>query len=154
LANHFSLTVAQRETSTDVKHNQSTFWDGTYDQAMAWANDIMTDMVEANVAAWDLILAYYARTDSVGLSSYIVMNYSNCVYQNFDIPLYYWTLRQFVKFVRPGAMRVRASSNSHDVRVAAFVDSKRQQTVIVAINNNASMDPAVSFTGTPNGSVA
>ena len=66
LASQYSLTIAQRETSTDVKHNQSTFWDGTYDQAMAWANDIMTDIVEANATAWDLILAYYARTDSVG----------------------------------------------------------------------------------------
>ena len=150
LAMQYGLTVAQRETSTDVKQNQSTFWDGTYDQAMAWANDVMTDMVEANAAAWDLILANYARTDRVGLSSYIVMNYSNCVYRNFTIPPHYWTLRQFVKFVRPGAVRIAASSSSGHVRVGAFADTKRQQTILVVINN-ASGSFSASFTGVPNG---
>jgi len=152
LAKQYGLTVAQRETSTDVKHNQNTFWDGTYDQAMAWANDLMTDMVEANAAAWDLILAKYPRTDRIGLSSYIVMNLTNCVYQSFDIPPHYWTLRQFVKFVRQGAVRIAASSSSGDVRAVAFTDSKRQQTIIVAINNNATTNLRVAFTGTPSGS--
>jgi O-glycosyl hydrolase len=151
LATQYGLTVAQRETSTDVKQNQSTFWNGTYDQGMAWANDVMTDMVEANAAAWDLILADYTATPSVGLSSYVVMNYNNCVYNNFVLPPHYWTLRQFVKFVRPGAVRVGASSSSHDVRAAAFVDSKRQQTIVVAINNSTT-DLGVAFTGTPSGS--
>jgi len=152
LAKQYGLTVAQRETSSDVKHNQSTFWDGAYDQAMAWANDVLTDMVEANATAWVLILAYYTATPSVGLSSYVVMNYNNCVYGSFTLPPHYWTLRQFVKFVRPGAVRIAASSSSGDVRALAFTDSKRRQTIIIAINNNAMMDLGVTFTGTPSGS--
>jgi O-glycosyl hydrolase len=154
LANKYGLTVAQRETSTDVKKNQSTFWNGTYDQAMAWANDTLTDVVEANAGAWDLIMAYYAATPRVGLSSYVVTNYdSGCNYTGFQIPPHYWTIRQFVKFVRPGAVRIRATSGSRDIRVAAFVDAKRQQTIVVAINN-ASGDLGVKFGGVPNESAS
>jgi O-glycosyl hydrolase len=80
------------------------------------------------------------------------MNLTNCVYQSFDIPPHYWTLRQFVKFVRQGAVRIAASSSSGDVRAVAFTDSKRQQTIIVAINNNATTNLRVAFTGTPSGS--
>jgi O-glycosyl hydrolase len=154
LADKYGLTVAQRETSTDVKKNQNTFWNGTYDQAMAWANDALTDMVEANAGAWDLIMAYYAATPRVGLSSYVVTNYdSGCNYTGFQIPPHYWTIRQFVKFVRPGAVRIRASSSSGDIRVAAFVDAKHQQTIVVAINN-ARNDLGAKFSGVPNGSAS
>jgi O-glycosyl hydrolase len=151
LAKRYGLTIAERETSADVKKNQSTFWNGTYDQAMAWANDGLTDIVEANASAWDLILAYYTATPRVGLSSYVVMNYdSNCNYTGFRIPPYYWTLRQFVKFVRPGAVRIQAGSSSGEIRVAAFVDDKHRQTIVVAINNGQS-DLSVKFRGVPNG---
>jgi O-glycosyl hydrolase len=153
-AKKYGLSVAQRETSTDVKKNQNTFWNGTYDQAMAWANDVLTDVVEADAGAWDLIMAYYAATPRVGLSSYVVTNYdSGCNYTGFQIPPHYWSIRQFVKFVRPGAVRIRASSSSGDVRVAAFVDAKRQQTIVVAINN-ARNDLGVKFSGVPNESAS
>lgn len=153
LANQFGLTVAMRETSTDVKQNQSTFWNGTYDQAMVWANDILTDMTEADAGAWDLIDAFWSRTNT-GVSSYIILDYSSCVFTSFEIPPHYWTLRQVTKFVRPGAVRVTASSDSTDVRIAAFVDIRHQQTVVVAINNNSTQEQITKFTGLPDAAVS
>jgi O-glycosyl hydrolase len=151
-ARQLGLTVAMRETSTDVKQNRLTFWNGTYDQAMAWANDILTDMTEADAVAWDLIHIFWIRDNArgFGVDSYIVLDYSNCVFTNFEIPPLYWTLRQVTKFVRQGAVRIGARSDSADVRAAAFVDARHQQTVIVAINN-ATQARAVRFTGVPNG---
>lgn len=153
LASRYGLTVAMRETSTDLKRNRTTFWNGTYDQAMAWANDVMTDVLEANASAWDLIFADYIRNNpKFGVGSYLVLNFRNCKYAGFEIPPHYWTLRQFVKFVRPGAVRVSAHSNKRDLRVAAFIDSGRQETILVAINNSRKDDRYVEIIGAPSGS--
>lgn len=153
LARRHGLTVAMRETSTDLKRNRTTFWNGTYDQAMAWANDVMTDVVEADASAWDLIFADYIRNNpKYGVGSYLVLNFRNCRYAGFEIPPHYWTLRQFVKFVRPGAVRVSAHSNKRDLRAAAFIDSQRKETILVAINNSRKDDRNVEIIGAPGGS--
>lgn len=154
LANQFGLTVAMRETSTDVKQNRLTFWNGTYDQAMAWANDILTDMIEADAGAWDPISAFWIRAPGFGVDSYIILDYSSCVFTKFEIPPHYWTLRQVTKFVRPGAVRVGASVDSRNVRVAAFVDTRHQQTVIVIINNHVTQEQTATFRGVPNASLS
>ncbi|MGH9685727.1 MAG: hypothetical protein ACRD5K_01365 [Candidatus Acidiferrales bacterium] len=153
LARQYHLTVAMRETSSDVKRNRTTFWNGTYDQAMAWVNDVMTDLVDANASAWDLISADYIRNNPrYGVDSYVVLDFRNCTYTGFEIPPHYWTLRQIVRFVRPGAVRVAASSSARQVRVAAFIDPSRHETILVTINNSPNYEVKVEISGTPRGS--
>jgi len=47
----------------------------------------------------------------------------------------YWTLRQYTKFVKPGALRIEASSADADVKVSAFRDDAAGKLVAVAINS-------------------
>jgi hypothetical protein len=46
----------------------------------------------------------------------------------------YWTLRQYAKYVRAGALRVDAQSGDPDLLVTAFRDDAAGQLVAVAIN--------------------
>ncbi len=46
----------------------------------------------------------------------------------------YWTLRQYAKYVRPGAVRIDASSDDADLLVTAFRDDAAGKLVAVAIN--------------------
>jgi hypothetical protein len=49
----------------------------------------------------------------------------------------YWTLRQYAKYVRPGAARIEASSGDADLLVTAFRDDTAGKLVAVAINRAA-----------------
>lgn len=49
----------------------------------------------------------------------------------------YWTLRQFTKWVRPGAVRVAAASDDAQVLVSAFRDDAGARTVAVLTNGAA-----------------
>jgi O-glycosyl hydrolase len=46
----------------------------------------------------------------------------------------YWTLRQYAKYVRAGALRIEASSDDADLLVTAFRDDAAGKLVAVAIN--------------------
>jgi len=46
----------------------------------------------------------------------------------------YWTLRQYAKYVRAGAVRIEASSDDADLLVTAFRDDAAGKLVAVAIN--------------------
>ncbi len=46
----------------------------------------------------------------------------------------YWTARQYMKYVKPGAVRIEASSADPDVRVSAFRDDARRVLTAVLIN--------------------
>jgi glucosylceramidase len=46
----------------------------------------------------------------------------------------YWTLRQYTKWVKPGAVRIEAASASAEVKVSAFRDAGAGRIVAVAIN--------------------
>jgi O-glycosyl hydrolase len=46
----------------------------------------------------------------------------------------YWTLRQYTKWVKPGAVRFEAASDGAEVKVSAFRDDAAGKIVAVAIN--------------------
>ena len=58
----------------------------------------------------------------------------------------YWTLRQYAKYVRPGAVRIEASSGDADLLVSAFRDDTVGKLVAVVINRAAAPRWAV-FSG-------
>lgn len=49
----------------------------------------------------------------------------------------YWTARQYMKFVKPGAVRVAAESSDADVRASAYRDDARGTLTAVLINRAA-----------------
>lgn len=49
----------------------------------------------------------------------------------------YWTFRQFSKWVRPGAVRIGATSDAADLLVSAFRDDAAGRTVAVLTNRGA-----------------
>lgn len=54
----------------------------------------------------------------------------------FTVTPKYWTLRQFTKWVRPGAVRIAASSGDTDLLVSAYREEAATRTVAVLINDS------------------
>lgn len=55
----------------------------------------------------------------------------------FTVTPKYWTLRQFTKWVRPGAVRIAASVADPELLVSAYRDDAASRTVAVLINPSA-----------------
>jgi glucosylceramidase len=50
----------------------------------------------------------------------------------------YWTARHYVKYVRPGAVRVEATSGAGDLLASAYADDAAGRLVVVLVNRSAS----------------
>lgn len=70
---------------------------------------------------------------------------------SFSLPSRYWDMRQVMHYVRPGAVRVDATSNDGTVRSLGFVNDGK--TTVVLLNKAAaSVAQTVTVTGLPAGS--
>jgi glucuronoarabinoxylan endo-1,4-beta-xylanase len=49
----------------------------------------------------------------------------------------YWTLRQYTRYLKPGAVRIAATTNDSDVLVTAWTDATAHTLTVVAINEAA-----------------
>jgi glucosylceramidase len=94
------------------------------------------DLIEGNVSSWEQYgLCYTANPyNKAGGGDYFVIqpDYSG-YYMNANA----WYLRQFMRFVRPGDVRIAISSSKRTIKPVAFLKPDGRET-IVAINSASS----------------
>jgi O-glycosyl hydrolase len=122
--------------------------DGTDASGLTWAQNIYTGLTSANLSAF---LYWWGSTtpsengDNEGL---IQINGSNVAASG-----RLWAFANYSRYVRPGAVRIAATTSSSAVDLTAFRNTNGS-VAIVALNTGTSADPitySLSGTGTANG---
>ena len=125
--------------------------DGTDASGMTWAQNIYQGLTGANLSAF---LYWWGSTtpsengDNEGL---LEINGSTVTASG-----RLWAFANYSDFVRPGAVRIGATSSDSNLLLTAFKNSDGT-VAIVAVNKNTSADPvtfSLTGTGVPNGAVA
>ena len=117
--------------------------DGTADSGFTWAQRIYQGLTGANLSAY---LFWWGT--STGNESLIDLQ-GNSVSASSRL----WAFGNYSRFVRPGAVRIGASSSSGAVDLSAFKNTDGT-VAIVALNTGSGADPitySLSGTGTANG---
>lgn len=71
------------------------------------------------VSAFDFAWGFFGDFDS---SQLVRLNVRNGAFDKFDITQQYYTMGQYSRFVRPGAVRIAATSSDPNVLATAYVD--------------------------------
>lgn len=117
-------------TESSIEH---PVW--TMDGALAWAGAIHDSLTGGQVSAWIWWGLAYALADWDRDQFVIGLDFDANVY---SVSKTFWALGNFSRFIRPGFVRVGASSSDSSLRVSAYKDPATGRVVIVAINPNAS----------------
>lgn len=105
---------------------------GTWDEAFAQAELIHETL--ANGGSMYLIWNLY-RPGGPGEALVVIPTAPGV--GGYQVTPKYWTARQYLKFVRPGARRIAASSADPDVLVTAYRDEAAGRLVAVLLNRGA-----------------
>jgi O-glycosyl hydrolase len=137
------------ETEWSTFETWDPAWDdGTDASGLTWAQHIYTGLTAANLSAF---LYWWGSTtpsengDNEGL---IQINGSNVAASG-----RLWAFANYSRYVRPGAVRIGATTSSSAVDLTAFKNTDGS-IAIVALNTGTSADPvtySLSGTGTANG---
>lgn len=133
-ARQLKLSVAQTEQSASGRRNPKR-WDGThFELGLDLAENLWADLTYAQVNAWQQYVAFFPGRlgEEHAGGQYLLVNPDNSGYVK---PPNYWVLRQFMRYVRPGAVRVglQVSPAGGPVRASGFL-SPQGKPVIVAFN--------------------
>lgn len=99
----------------------------------------------ADVRAFSMFSFYDtlpSDTPSVNIGALVMFNYHN---DSIIIPKRYYGYKQYVNFVRPGFVRVKANSNLSNLSVTSFINPLADTIVIVAINDSTGALTNVEF---------
>jgi len=140
------------ETEWSTFETWDPAWDdGTDASGMSWAQNIYNGLANANLGAF---LYWWGSTtpsengDNEGL---LEINGSTVTAAG-----RLWAFANYSDFVRPGAVRIGATSSDSNLLLTAFKNTNGA-VAIVAVNQNASADPvtfSLTGTGVANGAVA
>jgi O-glycosyl hydrolase len=140
------------ETEWSTFETWDPAWDdGTDASGMSWAQNIYNGLTNANLGAF---LYWWGSTtpsengDNEGL---LEINGSTVTASG-----RLWAFANYSDFVRPGAVRIGATSSDSNLLLTAFKNTNGT-VAIVAVNQNTSADPvtfSLTGTGVPNGAVA
>jgi O-glycosyl hydrolase len=97
---------------------------------MEWATLVHTLLADYNVSAIDYLAGFLGNDSGAAL---VALQHDGTTYQGYRMLDQYYAFGNYTKYVRPGAVRVAASSSAQDVNVSAFVQSDR--LTLVAINH-------------------
>lgn len=141
----YNLKTFMTEMSDDVKRDRQTYWNGTIAQAVQWAKDCVDEMVEANASGIVMMWNFWSNINpGQGMCSYVNLRVSRSYdtasgwhlqYNGYQLPPHYTYLSKFVNNIRPGMVRLDATSTDSHVQVVSFRDSAN--LVIVAVNDRA-----------------
>lgn len=106
---------------------------------LAWATITHDMLATYDASAVDYMWGFFGDWDRSQLIRILV---SGSRYVGFDIQRQYYVTGQFSRFVRPGAVRIAASSPDPDIKVSAYLEGAK--VVVVAINSGP-RDRAVRF---------
>lgn len=105
----------------------------------AWA-DVMHELLAVHdVSAIDYMWGYLGEWDG---SQLVRLNVTGGSYRGFAINRQYYVMGQYSRFVRPGAVRIAATSSDISVKVVAFLDGAKP---VVVATNTGSRDHTVRF---------
>lgn len=104
---------------------------GSWDEGI-WQAELMHESFQQGVSLYAMWNLY--RPGGPGEAAIVIPTVAN--QSSFTITPKYWTLRQYTKWVRPGAVRIDAASGDADVLVSAFRDDAQAKLVAVAINRH------------------
>jgi len=128
--------------------NWDTAWDdGTADSGLSWAQNIQTGMTGANLSAF---LYWWGISNTSHDSSLIGLSGSTLTPSK-----RYYALANYSRFVRPGAVRISATSAASGLSVSAYRNTDGS-VVLVALNTASSATTAgysVANTGSSTGTV-
>ena len=111
--------------------------DGTDASGLSWADRIYTALTAANVDAflyWWGTTTYKENGDNEGLV--ILGTPTDPTAGTYQASGRLWAFAAFSRFVRPGSVRLAATSSDPNLDAVAFRNG--QQTVLVLVNNNTS----------------
>ena len=104
-----------------------------------WATAMQELLADDGVSAIDYMWGYFGDWDRAQL---VRVRVNGSSYAGFDFNRQYYAMGQYSRYVRPGAVRIAATSSDANVKVVAFVDETK---VIVVATNVGSTDRAVRF---------
>jgi O-glycosyl hydrolase len=104
-----------------------------------WATIMQQEIVDYGASAVDYMWGYFGDWDK---SQLIRIRTNNGAYAGYDFNRQYYVMGQYSKFVRPGAVRIGATSAIPDVKLAAFLSGSDE---IVVATNTGSQPQSVSF---------
>jgi hypothetical protein len=133
-ARKLGVGVAQTEQSPWGRRNPGRWTATSFEQSLDLAEQIFADLNWANATEWQLYQAFgvaFSGEPSSGAPVFLKGDYSGMTPR----PKFSWTLRQFMRYVRPGAVRVALQILPQDatVRAAAFL-APNGKAVLVAMN--------------------
>jgi O-glycosyl hydrolase len=106
--------------------------DGTNGDGLTWAQDIQNGLTEGNV---DAFFYWWGASASTANSGLIQVQGSTI-----NLSKRYWAFAAFGRYIRPGAVRVGASSPVSGLEVSAF-RNKNGSVVVEVLNNSATALP-------------
>ncbi|KAK9452557.1 glycosidase [Dipodascopsis uninucleata] len=115
----------------------SWYSSGEDNEGLAWANNIMDAIIEADVSAYLYWIGAEYNTNSAHL-----VNVNN---DTITPSSRFWAFVPFSRYIRPGAKRVEATSLSSAIKAAAFVNTDGS-LIVNLINNGAETDVTISLT--------
>ncbi|NJN28354.1 MAG: hypothetical protein HC819_21475 [Cyclobacteriaceae bacterium] len=114
------------------------FWNKTNDVpgALNLAMDIYSGLVYGNLSAW----VWWQGSESAEINNF-------CLMQGNKTGKKYAVSKHFYRFLRPGAIRIKANSDDKTVLVTAFEHTGKGTSTFIVINSSSD-DKQVSFSGT------
>ncbi|HEY7415935.1 MAG TPA: cellulose binding domain-containing protein, partial [Ktedonobacteraceae bacterium] len=117
--------------------------DGSDASGFTWAQHIYTGLTAANLNAflywWGLIGS--GTTDNEGL---LQLTSSGSVVTSGRL----WALANYSRFIRPGAVRIGASSGDSNLQVSAYKNTNGAVSIVVLNTSTSSITAAYSLSGT------
>ena len=117
----------------------STFetWDPAWDDGsdasgMTWAQHIYQGLTGANLSAF---LYWWGSTSGAGDNESLVQINGSSVQTSGRL----WAFANYSRFIRPGAVRISATSSNSGVDISAFKNTNGSVAIVV-LNNNSSSD--------------
>jgi O-glycosyl hydrolase len=115
-------------------------YDITSKNAVVQAKWIHRSFTLADVRAFNMY-SFYDTLPATGNVATLVIYKGNSVI----IPKRYYGFKQFVNFVRPGYVRVNATSNNINLYVSSYLSPAKDTLVVVAINDTNIVLSGVNF---------
>lgn len=148
-ADQLKAQVLQGEYSACCKNEEKwkIYWNNTFTQGLAWAEDFYIDATVANAAGFDMQLPFWSVGDA---SSYVLMNFDkNKNYTGYKKAEFYYPLAQYINYIRSGMKRVSMESSDRNILTTGYIDEAKKQFVMVAINNGTeAKNMVIDFSGT------
>jgi glucosylceramidase len=121
---------------------------GTHDEGI-WQAELIHESLQSGVSLYAMWNLY--RPGGPGEAAIVIPTRAGQA--GYTITPKYWTLRQYTKYVRPGAVRIGCASGDPEVLVSAYRDGAAGTLVAVAINRHDAPRWAVfdggDLTGSP-----